>query len=127
VPESAEPQNDFSPEASIPESTAPLESIIRTEELHRRPGRPPDFETENRALVALATALSHSASIPDTLQDVFLIEKNTKKFPDTKGLAYAAFDCDPASDTTWAKSRAKPPLTRSKPSLLASTRKENSK
>jgi hypothetical protein len=37
--------------------------------------------------------------IPDVLQDVFLIEKNSKKFPDTKGWAYAAFDYDPKSDT----------------------------
>ncbi|HLJ13401.1 MAG TPA: cytochrome P460 family protein [Bryobacteraceae bacterium] len=37
--------------------------------------------------------------VPDSLQDVFFIEKNTKKFPDTKGWAYAAFDYDPASDT----------------------------
>src|ERR1700689_487220 len=37
--------------------------------------------------------------IPDTLQDVFLIEKNSKKFPDTKGWAYAVFDYDPKSDT----------------------------
>jgi hypothetical protein len=37
--------------------------------------------------------------VPDTLQDVFLIEKNSKKFPATKGWAYAAFDYDPASDT----------------------------
>ena len=36
--------------------------------------------------------------VPDTLQDVFFIEKNTKKFPNTKGWAYAAFDYDPASD-----------------------------
>jgi hypothetical protein len=36
--------------------------------------------------------------VPDTLQDVFFIEKNNKKFPDTKGWAYAAFDYDPASD-----------------------------
>src|SRR5271167_4682971 len=37
--------------------------------------------------------------VPDTLQDVFLIEKNSKRFPDTKGWAYAVFDYDPASDT----------------------------
>ena len=37
--------------------------------------------------------------IPDSLQDVFFIEKNNKRFPDTKGWAYAAFDHDPASDT----------------------------
>ena len=37
--------------------------------------------------------------VPDSLQDVFFIEKNSKKFPDTKGWAYAAFDYDPKSDT----------------------------
>jgi len=37
--------------------------------------------------------------IPDSLQDVFFIEKNNKRFPDTKGWAYAAFDYDSASDT----------------------------
>jgi hypothetical protein len=31
-------------------------------------------------------------NVPDTLQDVFLIEKDTKRFPDTKGWAYAVFD-----------------------------------
>ena len=40
-----------------------------------------------------------SVRVPDTLQDVFLIEKNTKKFPDTKGWAYAVFDYNPGSDT----------------------------
>jgi len=40
-----------------------------------------------------------SVRVPDALQDVFFIEKNTKKFPATKGWAYAAFDYDPASDT----------------------------
>ena len=37
--------------------------------------------------------------VPDNLQDVFFIEKNSKKFPDTTGWAYAAFDYDPRSDT----------------------------
>ena len=37
--------------------------------------------------------------VPDTLQDVFLIEKNSKKFADTKGWAYAAFDYNPSSGT----------------------------
>ena len=45
------------------------------------------------------TEAPFSVRIPDVLQDVFLIEKNTKTFPDTKGWAYAAFDYDPASDT----------------------------
>jgi hypothetical protein len=35
--------------------------------------------------------------IPDTLQDVFFIEKDMKRFPDTKGWAYAAFDYNPES------------------------------
>jgi hypothetical protein len=46
-----------------------------------------------------STEAPFSVRIPDTLQDVFLIEKNTKRFPDTKGWAYAVFDYDPASDT----------------------------
>jgi hypothetical protein len=37
--------------------------------------------------------------IPDTLQDVFLIEKDSKRFPATSGWAYAVFDYNPASDT----------------------------
>jgi hypothetical protein len=40
-----------------------------------------------------------AVNVPNTLQDVFLIEKDTKRFPDTKGWAYAVFDYDPASDT----------------------------
>jgi hypothetical protein len=46
-----------------------------------------------------STEAPFSVRIPDTLQDVFLIEKDTKKFPSTKGWAYAAFDFDPGSDT----------------------------
>jgi hypothetical protein len=38
-------------------------------------------------------------SVPDTLQDVFLIEKDSKRFPDTRGWAYAVFDYQPTSDT----------------------------
>jgi PAS domain S-box-containing protein len=57
----------------MPEGAAPLESIVCTEELHRRPSRPPDFEKENRALVALVTALSDSAStIFQTLSETIL-------------------------------------------------------
>ena len=57
----------------MPEGAAPLESIVCTEELHRRPWRPPDFEKENRALVALVTALSDSATtIFQTLAETIL-------------------------------------------------------
>jgi hypothetical protein len=37
--------------------------------------------------------------VPESLQDVFLIEKDSKKYPDTKGWAYAVFDYDPATST----------------------------
>ena len=37
--------------------------------------------------------------IPKVLQDVFLIEKDSKRFPATKGWAYAVFDYVPASDS----------------------------
>jgi PAS domain S-box-containing protein len=60
VRESATSNNDVPLEASIPEGAVPLESILCTEELHRRPWRPPDYEKENRALVALAIALADS-------------------------------------------------------------------
>jgi PAS domain S-box-containing protein len=58
--ESAKSHNDVPLEASIPEGAVPLESILCTEELHRRPWRPPEYGKENRALVALAIALADS-------------------------------------------------------------------
>src|SRR5262245_38412159 len=58
--ESTKSNNDVPLEASIPEGAVPLEAILRTEELQRRPWRPPDYEKENRALVALAIALADS-------------------------------------------------------------------
>jgi len=45
-----------------------------------------------------STEAPFAVRIPENLQDVFFIEKNSKRFPDTKGWAYAAFDYDPASD-----------------------------
>jgi hypothetical protein len=44
-----------------------------------------------------------AVNVPDTLQDVFLIEKDSKRFPATKGWAYAVFDYQPASDTFTAE------------------------
>ena len=41
-------------------SPVPLEAILRTEELQRRPARLPDYETESRALSDLVQALSES-------------------------------------------------------------------
>lgn len=62
--------NDSPHETSISAGAAPLESILCTEELRRRPSRPPDYETENRALLALASALADSPrTILQTLAD----------------------------------------------------------
>ncbi len=44
------------------------------------------------------TEAPFSVRVPDTLQDVFLIEKNNERFPDTKGWAYAVFDYNPTSE-----------------------------
>jgi len=63
--------NDGLLDTSVP--TASLESILCTEELHHRHSRPPDYETENRALVKLVSALADSpATIFQTLADTIL-------------------------------------------------------
>src|SRR5215469_7811192 len=60
-------------EDSIPEARASLESILRTEELQRRPSRWPDYEKENRALMALVSALADSPNtIFQTLAETIL-------------------------------------------------------
>jgi len=52
---------------------APIESVLCTQELSRRPPRPPDYQKENRALVALAKALSESPrKILQTLADTIV-------------------------------------------------------
>ena len=71
----------------------PVESILCNEELNRRPSRSPDYETENRALVALAQTLADSPqtilqSLADTILDVLksdsagvsLLTKDEKRF-----------------------------------------------
>ena len=58
--ESPQSKNDLPLESSIPDGAVSLESILRTEELHHRPWRPPDYGKENRALVALVGALADS-------------------------------------------------------------------
>jgi Cytochrome P460 len=45
-----------------------------------------------------STEAPFAVNIPNTQQDVFFIEKDLKRFPATKGWAYAQFDYDPASD-----------------------------
>lgn len=62
-------------EDSIPEAGAPLESILCTEELQRRPSRSPDYEKENRALVGLMSSLADSPSsiferLAETILDI---------------------------------------------------------
>jgi two-component sensor histidine kinase len=59
--------------AAYPVGAAPLESILRTEELRSRPWRPPDHEVENSALAALTSALVDSPrTILQTLADKVL-------------------------------------------------------
>jgi hypothetical protein len=38
-------------------------------------------------------------NVPDILKSLSFIEKNTKRFPDTKGWAYAQFENDASTDT----------------------------
>src|SRR6266853_3271988 len=64
---------DQSPTALPSDGLVPLEAILRTEELNRRPTRPRDYETENRALLSLAQALAESPrTILQTLADKIL-------------------------------------------------------
>jgi len=51
-------KDDVPLEASMPEGAVPLETILCTDELRRRPWRPPDYDKENRALVTLASSPS---------------------------------------------------------------------
>ena len=41
----------------------------------------------------------YSVNVPDTLKTLAFIEKDSKRFPDTHGWAYAVFLNDPATDT----------------------------
>src|SRR5260370_41412837 len=69
--EPAHSQNIASLEAAIP--AAPLESILCTDELLKRPRRPPDHERENSALAALVSAVTDSPrTILQTLADKIL-------------------------------------------------------
>jgi PAS domain S-box-containing protein len=86
---SAKSKNDIPLEASIPDRAAPLESILRMEEFHRRPCRPPDYEKENRALGALMSALVAS---PATILQT-LAEKVVEALPaDSAGLSLLTKD-----------------------------------
>jgi C4-dicarboxylate-specific signal transduction histidine kinase len=71
--ESAEPRHGVPLDCSIPVGAVPLVSILLTDELRRRPSRPPDFAAENSALAALVSALADSPrTILQTLADKVL-------------------------------------------------------
>jgi signal transduction histidine kinase len=54
-------------------ASVPLESVLCTEELKRRPSRPPNYQGENRALLALAQELTTSpGSVLQRLVDIAL-------------------------------------------------------
>src|SRR5215813_10224525 len=46
-----------------------------------------------------STEAPFDVSVPDHLKDLFLIEKDSKRFADIAGWGYAQFDYDSASDT----------------------------
>jgi Cytochrome P460 len=46
-----------------------------------------------------STEAPFAVEVPDTLADLFFMEKDSKKYPDTGGWAYAQFDYDPTSAT----------------------------
>ena len=87
--ESTRSGSDPAVEASIPEGLVPLESVLRTEELRRRPSRAPEHEMENRALFALSSALADSPhTILQTLADKILEVLNA----DSAGLSLLTKD-----------------------------------
>jgi hypothetical protein len=45
------------------------------------------------------TVSPYAVNVPDTLKTVAFIEKDTKRFPNTHGWAYASWDYDAATDT----------------------------
>jgi PAS domain S-box-containing protein len=67
---SAEMPSDVSLVTSSPRVEVPLEAIVRTDELRRRSSRPPDYASENNALLALSSALADSPlNVLQTLAD----------------------------------------------------------
>jgi signal transduction histidine kinase len=65
--------NEFPKSDLIRPGEVPLESILCTEELRRRPSRPPDYQKENGALLALSNALADTPrTVLQTLADTIL-------------------------------------------------------
>jgi hypothetical protein len=46
-----------------------------------------------------STEAQFSVNVPDTLADLFFMEKDSKRFPDSGGWGYAQFDYDPKADS----------------------------
>ena len=46
-----------------------------------------------------STEAPFAVNVPDTLKNVFFIEKDSKRFPDSSGWGYALFNYDTAADT----------------------------
>ena len=55
-----------------------------------------------------STEAPFAVDVPDTLADLFFMEKDSKRFPDTGGWGYAQFDYDPASATFTADKAGTP-------------------
>src|SRR5579871_6592283 len=75
----------------------PLEAILCTEELSRRPSRAPDYATQNRALAKLVNALAEAPrtilkTLADTLLEIFQADSAGMSLltPDGKGFYWAA-------------------------------------
>src|SRR6185437_2974816 len=67
------PAKDEAAIAPPGDGVIPLDAILCTEELRRRPTRPPDYATENRALATLVAALADAPrTILQTLADTLL-------------------------------------------------------
>ena len=71
------------------EATAPLESVLRTEELYRRPVRKADIETEHRLLAELGQSLAES---PATILQVLATKILTACKADSAGLSVLSPD-----------------------------------
>ena len=55
-----------------------------------------------------STEAPFAVDVPDTLADLFFMEKDSKRFSDTGGWGYAQFDYDPASATYTADKAGTP-------------------
>src|SRR6516162_3236610 len=76
-------------EATLPIGAVSLASILRTEELLARPSRPPDYERENSALVALVGTL---ADHPDTILQTLANKVRDVLRADSAGLSLLTKD-----------------------------------